>query len=243
MHEGHRERLRQAFLQQNGAALHDHQLLELLLSYSIPRADTNPLAHTLLQKFGSLQAIFQANAYELMQVEGAGEKTAILLSLVGVMLRRTEAKGKTVRRLSTPMEAIEYCRSLFCAEKYEAMYILSLDKNFKLLYCEKISSGTLNETAVYPRIVVESALRHSANSVLLTHNHPSGDANPSVQDVDTTMLILKALEPIGIKLHDHIIIGKDHAFSMTRNAIIEAETDEAPLAAVAEKAWSVKNEG
>ncbi len=235
MHEGHRQRLRETYLTQGAAAFHDHQLLELLLSYSIPRADTNPIAHALLQRFGSLREVFQANVYELMQTPGVGEKSAILLSLTGTMLRRSEGSKVRTQKLSTPVEAMNYCRGLFIGEKYEAMYILSLDKNFKLLFCDKISSGTLNETAVYPRVIVESALRHSANSVLLTHNHPSGDATPSVQDIDTTMLILKALEPIGIRLHDHIIIGKDGAFSMTRNALIENEAPSSPLAAVAEK--------
>lgn len=242
MHEGHRERMRETFMRQGASALHDHQLLELLLMYSIPRQDTNPVAHELLRVFGSLQALFQADVYELMKVEGVGEKSAILISLVGAMIQRKEEKRTEAQRLGTPADAISYCKTLFIGEKYETMFIISLDKNFKVIYCDKISSGTLTETAVYPRIIVESALRHSANSILLTHNHPSGDINPSTHDIDTTLLILNALEPIGIRLHDHIIIGKDGAFSMTRNAMIENESETVSLAAVAERKGNISNE-
>lgn len=235
MHEGHRARLRETYWKQGAAALHEHQLLELLLTFSIPRADTNAIAHALLQRFNSLEAIFNSNQYELMQVEGVGEKSAILLTLIGEFMKKKNDKSPKVVRLNTPAAAVEYCKTLFLRERYEAMYMIALDKNMKVLNCEKVSSGTLTETAVYPRIIVECALRHSANSILLTHNHPSGDASSSVQDVDTTLLILKALEPIGIKLNDHIIIGAEHTYSMTRNALIEDTLQMALLAAVAEK--------
>lgn len=222
------------FIKQGDSAFHQHQLLEMLLTFSIPRCDTNPAAHALLDRYGSLDAVLSAEVHELMKVDGIGEKSAILLSLVGSIMKRAGQDISPNIRIKTPADAAAYCEKLFSAQKYEAMYIISLDKKLKVLYCEKISSGTLTETTVYPRLAVESALRHGANSVLLTHNHPSGDLNPSTQDIDTTMLILKALEPIGIKLHDHVIVGGGGAFSMTRNAIIESGSIKEPFAKAAE---------
>lgn len=234
MHEGHRQRMYDTFIKQGDAAFHEHQLIELLLSFSIPRRDTNPAAHALLESFGSLRAVIQADPHELMQIEGIGEKSAILIALVGSLTRRAQDEESGQMRIKTPADAALFCKKLFLGQRYEAMYVVSLDKKLKVLYCEKISSGTLTETTVYPRLAVESALRHGANSVLLTHNHPSGDLTPSTNDVDTTLMILKALEAIGIKLHDHVIVGSGNAFSMTRNAIIDGGTIVEPVAKAAE---------
>lgn len=233
MHEGHRSRLRESFIRHGAASFYDHQLLELLLFHSIPRTDTNPVAHKLLEHFGSLADIFDAPIDELMQVEGVGEKSALLISLVGACMQRKERSTKKKARLHTPAAAMRYCKTLFWAERNECMYVILLDKKQEVLRHDKVSSGTLNETAVYPRTVVECALRGRASSVLLAHNHPSGDVNPSSDDIETTMLILRALEPIGIRLHDHIIVGRDMAYSMARNGIIEQTEPE--FAAVAEK--------
>lgn len=235
MHEGHRERLRQTFLAQGADAFFDHQALELLLAYALPRCDTNALAHTLIQTFGSLQNVLTADVHDLMRIDGVGEKTAILLSLAGSLTRRVQQETPPGKRLATPAEAVRFCRSLFRAERYEAIHVISLDKSLRVLYCDKLSSGTLTETAVYPRLVVESALRHGAHSLLLTHNHPSGDPHPSKADIDATLLILRAVEPIGIKLHDHIIISRDGAFSMTRDALLTGGSLPEPAAAAAER--------
>lgn len=234
MHEGHRQRMYDTYVKQGDSAFHQHQLLEMMLSFSIPRCDTNPAAHALLETFGSLKSVLQADVHELMRIEGIGERSAILISLAGSLMRRAQEEESTSTRIKTPAAAAAFCKKLFEAQRYEAMYIISLDKKLKVTYCEKISSGTLTETTVYPRLAVESALRHGANSVLLTHNHPSGDLTPSTNDVDTTLLILKALEPIGIKLHDHIIVGQNEAFSMTRNSIIDSGFVEEPVAKAAE---------
>lgn len=235
MHEGHRKRLRDTYLQSGADALHDHQLLELLLTFSIPRKDTNPIAHALLSAFGSLEDVLRADVNELMKIDGVGESTAVLLSLVGDMpTRMAYDKSKPVR-LATPKDAMAYCRALLLQQRYEVMYIVSLDKNLRVLHCEKLSSGTLTETAVYPRLVVESALRHSAHSILLAHNHPSGDLTPSKADVEATAMVLRALEPIGIRLHDHIIVSKNGAFSMARDSLMPKAEEATTLAAVAEK--------
>ncbi len=219
MHEGHRERLRQTYLEQGIDAFHEHQALELLLTFAIPRKDTNELAHRLIARFGSLKSVLKANPYELQKEPGIGMQAAVLLSLVGALSPKMW-ETKEAPKLSTPLEAAHFCAALFEGKRYEAMYAVSLDKKRRVLHSDLISSGTLLETAAYPRLVAECALRHSANSVILTHNHPSGDANPSTEDYTTTKLMLRALEPLGIALNDHIVVGADEAFSMTQNALL-----------------------
>lgn len=219
MHEGHRQRLRSTYLEQGVDAFHEHQALELLLTFAIPRRDTNELAHNLIARFGSLKNVLNANPYELQNVQGVGEQTAVLLSLVGALNKKTKAAHETPR-LNTPLDAARFCKTLFEGKRYEAMYAVSLDKKRRVLHSDMVSSGTLAETAAYPRLVAEYALRHGANSVILTHNHPSGDAHPSAEDLETTKLMLRALEPLGIVLNDHIVIGAEEAFSMMQNALL-----------------------
>lgn len=235
MHEGHRKRLRQTFLAQGADAFFDHQALELLLTFALPRCDTNALSHTLIETFGSLQSVLGADVHDLMRVKGIGEQAAILLSLSGSLPRRFQQEAPKGKRIATPADATGFCRALLSEARYETIYVISLDKSLRVLYCDKLSSGTLTETTVYPRLVVESALRHGAHSLLLTHNHPSGDPRPSRADIDATLLILRALEPIGIKLHDHIIISRDGAYSMTRDALLPGGTLREITAVAAER--------
>ena len=220
IHEGHRQRLRESFYAQGADAFHDHQLLELLLTFSVPRRDTNETAHRLLDVFGSLNNVFSANLFDLRNIPGVGIQSALLISLVGALMRRSSKPVVDGDRLDTPALAAAYCMRLLGDKKYETLYVISLDKNLKVLYADCISSGTLTETAVYPRLVVESALRHRAHSVIITHNHPSGNVMPSPEDISSTMQILKALEMIGIRLHDHIITGKGTSFSMVRDSAL-----------------------
>ena len=225
MHEGHRERLRKSYLAAGGDALHDHQLLELLLTYSIPRKDTNPLAHRLLKAYGSLEKVLSADPRELMGQEGVGESTAVLLSLVGTAAGRCliPKQEKTVS-LANPAAAAEYCRGLFFGARYEEIYVISLDAKHNLIHADKVASGTLNETVIYPRLVLECALRHGAASIILSHNHPSGDPKPSGEDIGTTHKVYEALNTVGIALFDHIIVGRSSVFSMVRNAAVELGT-------------------
>jgi DNA repair protein RadC len=139
---------------------------------------------------------------------------------VGALNKKTK-KACVSPKLDTPSEAARYCKLLFEGKRYEAMYAVSLDKKRRVIHSDLISSGTLAETAAYPRLVAECALRHGASGVILTHNHPSGDAQPSTEDIQTTKLMLRALEPLGIALNDHIVIGADEAFSMTQNALMQ----------------------
>ena len=237
VHSGHRRRLRQTYTEQGPESMHDHQLLELLLTYAIPRQDTNPLAHRLLSRegFGSLDGLFAADVAEMMKVEGVGEATAVLLSLVGSMGRRTAAQKLRGKRLNTPHAAMEYCKALSFKGNNESMYVISLDKSHRVLNADRISTGTPGEVTLYPRTVVEIALRRGAQNIMLCHNHPSGDLRPSREDLNTTSLIIGALTPIGIVLNDHIIVGGGSAYSMSQQMHQLNERTENELVVAAEK--------
>ncbi len=221
MHEKHRERLRQTYREVGIKGMHEHQILELLLTYAIPVKDTNGTAHRLIDRFGCLENVLHADVYELMKQDGVGEVTAILLHLVGrigASMRNSRPRGN---QINTPDDAVKYCRSVIGITNKETMYVISMDRTRRVLHCDQISTGTPSETTVYPRLVVECAVRHDAENIILCHNHPSGNVKPSKEDYLATKSILAALEPIGIMLHDHIIIGGDNAYSMTRNAVLE----------------------
>ncbi len=177
MHEGHRERLRQTFLEHGASTLHEHQLLELLLTYAIPRRDTNPLAHSLLAAYGSLDKVLAANPYDLMRQEGIGRQAAVLLALAGALMQRGGAARPEKAALNTPEAASRYCMALLAGAKYEETYVISLDKRRAVLHADKVASGTLGETVLYPRLVLECAqpsLRKPAAFERGCKNHPFG---------------------------------------------------------------------
>jgi len=234
-HSGHRARLRESFLARGLQGVHEHQILELLLTFAIPRKDTNPLAHSLIKRFGSLKDVLNANAYDLMQTEGIGESAAVLLSLVGQISRKKDQGREQNPKLLNPDAAMRYCQDRYGENKYECFYVISLDVNRRVLYDEMISSGTLTETAVYPRLAVESALRHKAHSVILCHNHPSGDVRPSNEDIESTQMILNALSAIGIHLNDHIITGPLDSYSMKGRKQLFNQDVELPSLQLAER--------
>ena len=234
-HKDHRKRLRKQFMDRNGEGFHDHQLLELLLTYAIPRQDVNPLAHRLLDTYGSLSSLFQANAYDLMRMEGVGELTAVLLSLVGKLTPRavyTPARGM---RINNSAEAIPLCRALVGQAKNEELWIISLNHAGRVLHADRASQGTPTETPMYVRLIVECALRHGASSIILCHNHPTGNVSPSPQDIASTQKVIQALEPLGIALRDHIIIGGTSAYSLWAAMHLPGGQIDAELLAAAQR--------
>jgi len=198
----------------------EHELLELLLTYAIPRRNTNDIAHSIISRFGSLSSVFHADVAELASIDGEGESTAVFLRLIGDAGRKALRTNNSDIRLDTPAAAVSFASDLLCAERYESVYVVSLDKNKRLLYAERLLTGTLTEAPLYPRRVVESALLHRAHSVLLLHNHPSGDPLPSESDVQATEAVKNALNSIDIRLFDHIIVGRNAAYSFSRGALI-----------------------
>lgn len=212
VHDGHRSRVRKRFLRNGLSGFADHEALELLLYYAIPRGDTNPLAHALMDRFGSLSAVFSAPVELLTQVEGVGEHTAILLRLVPMIAqqaRLTEMEQELI--LNTRERVGAYLLELFSQERNEAVYEICLDAKGKLLACRRLGEGSSSAVNLDIRKVVENAILYSASSVILAHNHPSGIALPSRDDQMATDQAKAALEAIGVRLEDHIIVA-DHDF-------------------------------
>ena len=209
-YHGHRDRLRLRFKENGDTALADYELLELLLFRLIPRRDTKPIAKALLERFGTLAVVFGADLKLLQEVKGIGETVAVDIKLMSSLAHRmlkSEIKGKKV--LSSWSSVIEYCHAAMAYETREQFRILFLDKRNALIADEVQQTGTIDHTPVYPREVVKRALELSATAIILVHNHPSGDPTPSRADIDMTKMIVDTAKPLGVTVHDHIIIGKE----------------------------------
>ncbi|MDF1609911.1 DNA repair protein RadC [Hoeflea sp. YIM 152468] len=209
-YHGHRDRLRQRFRDSGGSALADYEVLELLLFRLIPRRDTKPIAKALLARFGSLPETLGAPTHLLTEIKGVGSSVATDLKLIGVVAQRmlkSDLKARQV--LASWSSVIEYCRAAMAFEAREQFRVLFLDKKNALIADEVQQTGTVDHTPVYPREVVKRALELSATAIILVHNHPSGDPTPSRADIEMTKLIIDTARPLGITVHDHIIIGKD----------------------------------
>ncbi|MBW3098141.1 RadC family protein [Pseudohoeflea coraliihabitans] len=214
-YHGHRDRLRERFRQSGEQALADYELLELLLFRLIPRRDTKPIAKALIARFGSLPEVLGAPASRLTEIKGVGATVASDLKLVAAVAQRmlkSEIKDRQV--LASWSAVIEYCRAAMAFEAREQFRVLFLDKKNALIADEVQQTGTVDHTPVYPREVVKRALELSATAIILVHNHPSGDPTPSRADIDMTRMIIDTAKPLGITIHDHIIIGKEGHASM-----------------------------
>ncbi|MEZ5790328.1 MAG: DNA repair protein RadC [Nitratireductor sp.] len=209
-HAGHRERLREKFRQHGAAPLADYELLELLLFRSIPRRDVKPLAKQLLAEFGSLAEVIAAPSMRLEAIQGLSTNVVTDLKIIhaaAIALTGGQVRGKAV--LGSWTQVLDYCRAAMAFEEREQFRILFLDKKNQLIRDEVQQVGTVDHTPVYPREVVRRALELSATAVILVHNHPSGDPSPSRADIDMTRTIIDIAQPLGITVHDHIIIARD----------------------------------
>ncbi|MHB2168251.1 RadC family protein [Alsobacter sp. R-9] len=206
---GHRQRLKSRFMRVGHLALEEYELLELILYRAIPQKDVKPLAKALIARFGSLPEVLGAPVTRLMEVPGIGESTAVELKIVeaaGLALARGAVAKRTV--LGSWSAVIDYCRAAMAFSDRESFRILFLDKRNALIADEVQQTGTVDHTPVYPREVVKRALELSASAVILVHNHPSGDPTPSQADIRMTREIAEAARPLGIVVHDHIIVGR-----------------------------------
>ncbi len=207
---GHRERLRKRFLEAGAAALADYELLELILFNAIPQRDVKLLAKALVEKFGSFAETIAAAPERLAEVKGVKDRAIAEFKIVEAAAERF-AEGKMRKRL--PMgswnEALDYCRTAMAFESREIFRILFLDRKNGLIADEVQGAGTVDHTPVYPREVIRRALELSATAIVLVHNHPSGDPTPSTQDVKMTLDIIAIAKPLGLAVHDHIIVGRD----------------------------------
>jgi DNA repair protein RadC len=207
---GHRDRLRGRFREAGAEALSDYELLELLLFRALPRRDVKPLAKSLLEKFGSFAEVITAPAARLAEVKGLGDSGVTELKIVQAAASRL-LRGQVKKRpaLSSWSAVLDYCRTAQAFADRELFRVLFLDKRNQLIADEVQQTGTIDHTPVYPREVVKRALELSATAVILVHNHPSGDPTPSHADIQMTQQIIAVAQPLGISVHDHIIVGKD----------------------------------
>jgi DNA repair protein RadC len=209
-YHGHRERLRERFYGAGPEALRDYELLEMALFLALPRRDTKPLAKALLKEFGSFAEVVHAPVARLREVDGVGEASINQIKLLAAAASRI-AKGEVKRKiaLSSWNDVIDYCRSGMAFSDKEQFRLLFLDKRNQLIADEIQQTGTVDHTPVYPREVIKRALELSATALILVHNHPSGDPTPSQADIQMTKAIVDIAKPLGISVHDHIIVGKN----------------------------------
>ena len=214
-HDGHRARLRKRFLEEGLDHFTQTQALELLLYYVIPRVDTNPIAGKLLEHFGSLSQVLDASVEELCKVKGIGENTAVFLRLITEMGRYYQVNRTTqVKVLSSLESCAEYLVPFFFGRKVESVFLLCLDAKCKVLACKEVGEGSVNSTGISIRKIVETAIGVNATTVVLAHNHPSGLALPSSEDIQVTRRIAQALHAVEITLADHIIVADGDYVSM-----------------------------
>jgi len=209
-YHGHRERLRERFRDAGADAIADYELLELVLFRAIPQRDVKPLAKALIAKFGSFAEAIAAPPTRLAEIKGLGDAAITELKIVQAAasrLAKGQLKGKTV--LSSWNAVLTYCRTTMAFADKEQFRVLFLDKRNQLITDEVQQVGTVDHTPVYPREVVKRALELSASAIILVHNHPSGDPTPSQADIQMTQQIVNIAKPLGISVHDHIIVGKD----------------------------------
>lgn len=220
LHDGHRQRKKQQYAREGLTHFADHEVLELLLYYAIPRRDTNETAHRLLEHFGSLEQVLRAPASELQKVEGVGESAALLLTLVPDVMHRARQTTPEEKILNTVDKTGNFFLELLRDQHREVLWQASLDAKGKLRSCHQISSGSVDTTVLSIREVVENALHADASGVVLAHNHPSGIALPSVEDQQVTLQTKQALETMGIRLIDHIIVADDDFVSMAASGLL-----------------------
>ena len=214
-HAGHRERLRKRYLQEGLSSFAPHETLELLLTYAIPRVDTNEPAHRLIDRFGSFSGVLEAPAVELQQVEGIGPRSAALISMMLPMLRRyQQEKLRPRQNLDHYPMLRDYCCTLFLGAQVEKCFALCFDAKLNLLATVLLAQGTPGEVAIQPRRVAQELIRYNAVGAVLCHNHPSGTAAPSQADITLTAEVKKVLDAVGLRLYDHVIIAgaEDYSF-------------------------------
>ena len=221
VHDGHRRRMKQRFLEEGLDSFDDHQVLELLLFFAIPQGDVNGIAHSLIETFGSLNQVLDANVEDLKKVTGIGDHAATLLALVTHLCRYYQVDNAQRNSVLTSLDACAaYLVPRFFGRNKETVFLLCLDAKCKVLGCKEVGEGSINATSISTRKVVQTALSCNATSVILAHNHPSGIALPSQEDIATTQRIYAALNAVEVHLVDHIVVADGDYVSMVQSGCV-----------------------
>lgn len=220
-HKDHRKRMRKRFLEHGFQGFAEHEILELLLFFAIPRCDTNPLAHKVLNEYKTLANALDASYEDLVKIPGMGENSAVLLSMIPQLFRAYETSkyGKDCL-LHDSCALGEYAVSMFRGKKKEEFALICLDSNRRVRWSGSIISGTIDRLEAYPRVVVEEVLKHNAKTVVFVHNHPNGALRPSAEDRQTTKILVDILDGIGVRVIDHIIVSDGRFYSMAETGTI-----------------------
>ena len=214
MHENHRKRVRERYIKTGLEGFAEHNALELLLFYAIPRKDTNELAHKLIKQFGSLQGVLEAGYDKLVCVEGVGESTAVLLSMLPQLQRLCAEEKKKRPVLASAQSVAAYLNNLFFGVSEELFYVLCLDENDALINCCKVARGGANSVSVRKKQLLEAAFGCGASSVILAHNHPNGIAAPSREDAVITLELAELFSAVDIRMRDHCICTSSEVVSL-----------------------------
>jgi DNA repair protein RadC len=221
MRKGHRMRLKWKYMTAGIEAFSDYEVVELLLSYAIPRRDTKPVAKELIQTFGSIKGIIDADSSDLKKINGVREHTAILFKLakdLSALYLREKAREKI--QISCTTELINFCRTTLGGKTDEEFWVIYLNVQNRIIEFERLQKGTVDQAFVYPRQILENALRKKASAIILVHNHPSGNVRPSNADISITNTIREKARVLEIAVHDHIIIGTDNFFSFREEGMM-----------------------
>lgn len=220
IHQGHRQRLKQKFLENGIEALKPHETLELLLFYSIPQRNTNDIAHELINRFGSLTAVFDAPVKSLCEVKNISENSAVLLKLIPQLLRYYQVTPDKSLSMDNMDFVKKYFSSLYIGVKNEEFKVCCLDNNLQIISCNTLSVGSTNEVTVTARMVAKAAFDANSQHIIISHNHPDTFPKPSKEDIMLTNNLIGKLKPIGIDILDHIIVGKGEVLSMRQCSAI-----------------------
>ena len=222
MHNGHRDRMRERFFAHGLETFNEIEALELLLFYAVPRKDTNPLAHALLDRFGSLDSVFSASEQELCELPGISKRTAALLMMVPQIMRLSEIKrAERFIEIKNSRDVINYLIPFFRYERDEMLVLLCMDAQKRITHTEIMYRGVVNKVSFEYRRIVEAALKRKAVSVVVAHNHPDGPATPSREDDMATQELYNALRVVGITFYDHVIIAGDDYASYRRSGTLD----------------------
>lgn len=222
MHEEHRKRVRARFLSEGLDGFEPHNVLELLLFYSIPRQDTNEIAHRLIDRFGSIAGVLDADVSELCSVDGIGERSAVLIKLIPQIARRYQLdKRGSIRKCDCQSKTARFLAPYFTGRNVETVYILFLSASFDVISCELLFEGSVNSARLTSRTIIERAISTHASMTVLAHNHPGGIAVASSDDVGTTRAIYQALDLIDVRLLDHLVFANEKYVSIVSNHLSE----------------------